>query len=73
MLDSVIFIAEPRIMGMSEGRCGGTSCRLSAAGQPYFAEFSLALRGAAGQHALGECGKKVDGRYLGAACCVCGL
>lgn len=74
MLDSVIFIAVSRFWGMGEG-CG-VMRELPTFGDPALfrlAESFLVLRGDAGQHALGECGKKVVGRCLGQIYLVCGL
>lgn len=74
MLDSVIFIAASRFWGMGEG-CGVVKelPTFGGLGRLRLAESFLVLRGDAGQHALGECGKKVAERCLGRACSVCGL
>lgn len=75
MLDSVMFIAALRFWGMGEG-CGAVG-ELPTFGGPvrlHLVESFLVLRSDAGQHALGECGKKVVGRCLGQdSCLACGL
>jgi len=74
VLDSVIFIAASRFWGMGED-CGVVRELPTFGGLGRFrlVESFLVLRGDAGQHALGECGKKVAERCLGQIYLVCGL